>query len=360
MSWGSIMFKILSKLCYAAFYFSATVSYAESFIYATGNSDSTIASYKVLPNGDLQKLKVYNLPGIPEDYSRYDLPNNPNKFIYIAYFETNKIGVWRVNNDGSLTEVGPKGGYQTLIKPDPIGIINDKFLFVNSIYGQEIEGYSINPQTGELEHLVNYPYHTSGSGFAVDGSPDKKNVYFRYWYMNKLSSIPISANGSLGLEQNFVETGNIPFHNLIYKGYLYMLGLGNNGMSKYQIDENNQGILKPANKYAEDNLDYKFGFTPLRSNMLYKNYLYVTDASNNINQFAINDGDGTLTQVDKVNCGGVLGRSVIFANNGYAYQPIYSSNLIAEYKVDSTTGKLTLIKHFDAPMGTYHLALFNL
>lgn len=341
---------IIASICGLSF------AHADSFLYVTSYSSNTISTYKILADGSLHdENKVYKLSGIPEDLGTYNQPGNPNKFIFLAYSNINKIAVWRANPNGDLNLVGE---YSTSKFPDPISsVLNDKYLYVNSAQQLVSDGFNFDSQTGQLSPLKGFPYKISNATYGYMFSPNGKFIYEQYINTNKFAAIPINEDGSWGQEPtNKVATGISPGHYTIYNGYLYVLNLASNGISKYKLTEDQGGFI-PSNSLSNNvNMDYKFNFVPLRM-MRLDNHLYVTDTSNRVNVFSI-DKDNNIRPEQQINCGGVLGRSLRFEYPGFAYQPILDSNKIAQYIV-SADGKLSLLHTFNAPIKPFHIAIFN-
>ena len=91
--------------------------------------------------------------------------------------------------------------------------------------------------------------------------------------------------------------------------------------------------------------------------MRLNNFLYITDTSNNVNIFKIGT-NSNLTPVDIVNSSGAVGRSLVFGYQNYAYQPIFQSNKINQYEVESETGRLTLLHSYNTLVQPFHIAIF--
>lgn len=343
--------------------FNLVNSYASPYLYVTSHAANSISSYQITKDGDLIATgKSYQLPDAPEDMGTYEDQSGNNKFIFLAYYNLNKIAVWRAEKNGNLSLVSE---YNTVTNPDPIsGVLDNNYLYVNSAQVNQIDGFKFNNQTGQLTRLSNAPFNISDSTYGYAFSIDNNYLYEQYINNNQFAAIPVSTvNGKIGGSSYYVDsnilrvaTGAKPMHYTTYNGYLYVNSTGSNGLSVYKIEEG--GKFTPFNTYSSENIDYKYSFTPLR--MARSNsFLYVTDTANNINVFSINP-DHHVSLIQTINCGGALGRSPVFTYPGYAYQPILNSNQISAYKVDANTGKLTLLKTYLGPISPFHIAIFNI
>lgn len=329
------------------------VLFADSFLYVSSYTEKKIASYKILNNGELEDLhQEYILSGVPEDMGTYN--KNGRKYLFLAYSDTNKLAVYKVGDNGKLSLLSE---YPTPAKPDPISaVLNDRFLYVNSAGSMQEAGFQFNPDTGILTSLMGSPFATNGSAYGYMFSENGKYLYVQYIYENKIAALAINPNtGEIGMPTSKVSSGYNPMHYTSYNGYLYLVSLGANGISKYRID-GDQGILTPDNQYASENLDYKFDFSPLRMSR-FESFLYITDRSNNINIFQINP-DSSLSKQDVINCGGITGRSLVFISSGYAYQPVFGSNTINQFEVNPHTGKIRLLNIYPTVNSPMHLAIF--
>lgn len=335
-------------------------SYAETtYLYVTSYTSNQISVYKILENGDLVDMKKpYKLPGRPEDLGFYNNPTNPNKFLFIVHSERNTFTVLRALPNGDLTLVDE---YPTVNFPDPISaVFNDKYVYLNSSTQDRVDGFSFDNQTGRMTRINGAPFNISGSTYGYMFSANNKYMYEQYIYSNQFASIPIGLDGKfINSSKEYIDsgvkmvaTGASPMHYAVFESYLYLVSSANNGLSRYHIINDGE-ILMPANYYSGDNLDYKFDFQPLRMTG-YNGRIYVTDSGNNINVFSIGK-DYRLTQIQKINCGGVVGRTPVFTYPGYAYQPIFQSNQLAVYSVDSSTGKLTQLKRYDTATNPFHI-----
>lgn len=330
--------------------------FADTFMYVTSYYEKRIYSYKILSNGELEDLhQAYRLNGTPEDMGTYNSPSNPNKFIYIAYSDSNRLAVWRVNRDGTLSY---SAEYPTSAFPDPSSsVLFDKYLYVNSAKEGNATGFYFDPSTGKLSPMPS-KLNTNGIAYGYMFSPSGKCIYEQYILENMISTIYVeSASGKFISSTPKFAVGASPMHYASFNGYFYVLSRNAKGISKYKFTDKDECNFIPANKYESLSLDYKFDFIPLRM-MHFDKFLFVTDMSNNINVFLI-EPDSNLKALQVINENGLTGRSLVFNYPGYAYQPVFKSNKINRYKFDSTTGKLTLLNSYPTGIYPFHIAIFN-
>ena len=331
-------------------------AFADTFMYVTSHYEKRIYSYKILADGELEDLhQTYRLNGAPEDMGTYNVPSNPNKFIYIAYSDINRLALWRVNRDGTLSY---SAEYPTSAFPDPSSsVLFDKYLYVNSSKEGNVLGFYFESETGKLTPMPS-KQSTNGLAYGYMFSPSGKCIYEQYILENMISTIYIeSATGKFISSTPKLAVGASPMHYRSFNGYFYVLSKNAKGVSKYKFTDADECNFSPANKYESLNLDYKFDFIPLRM-MSFDKFLFFTDMSNNVNVFSI-ESDSNLKPIQVINESGVIGRSLVFNYPGYAYQPVFNSNKINRYKFDATTGKLILLNSYPTGIKPYHISIFN-
>ncbi len=70
------------------------------FLYATNRGENTISAFKILEDGNLEKIASYSTFGnVPRDFNI----NSTEEFIIVAHQESDNLTLFKINSDGSLS-----------------------------------------------------------------------------------------------------------------------------------------------------------------------------------------------------------------------------------------------------------------
>lgn len=123
-------------------------------------ADEGVVAYRILPNGDLEKLNSAKIRGIRARHLSID---KKNRFLFVSGYHDGKLTVMRLHKDGSVGEIADNIWHKglgsiaargsrphiTCSKPTPSG----KFVISADPGIDQVSVYKFNQRTGEL-HLV--------------------------------------------------------------------------------------------------------------------------------------------------------------------------------------------------------------
>ncbi len=230
------------------------------------------------------------------------------KFVFVGTIQSvGGILVFRVNPDGSLTQVTPT---PIPTSSDPAAMALDKFgkfLYAVTSNGDVVDGFSIDTTSGELTPISSFPIQTSG---CEAGAKDLNFFFGRFLYVADTNASEISgfvtsggSNGNLGRVPGspFPDNGGCATQKAGPEGivvepsgrFLYVANAQLGNISIYAINAGNGELTYLKDTAAFSRLPL---YGPLRADPS-GNFLYSRDSTANSDKlagFAINLSNGYL------------------------------------------------------------------
>jgi len=159
-----------------------TISHNRQYLYSI--TDLGLESYKVNPDGTLDKINIHSINGMR---GRYVSTSYDDKFIFVAGYHDGKITVLRLLEDGSVGEITEE------IYLKGMGIVaernfsphvncvkmtrDDKYLLAADLGMDHINVYSLNHDTGKLKLVDIIRSEMNSAPRHIKLSKDGKYVY---------------------------------------------------------------------------------------------------------------------------------------------------------------------------------------
>ncbi|PLK50328.1 beta-propeller fold lactonase family protein [Uliginosibacterium sp. TH139] len=235
----------------------------------------------------------------------------------------------------------------------PLAISPDKrFLFAalrSKPYA--VAAFAIDPQSGQLRHLGNYPLPESMASIATDRSG--RFLLAASYGGNLLSVSRISVSGEVAPAHQIIPT--LPMaHNLQAtpdNRFAFATSLGGDVLLQFRLDVM-EGLLNP-NAPAELALPAKSGPRHLAFHPGGRFVYLMDELDARVHCFSFDAASGTLSPVASFGSlpagfsGKVAGADIHVTPDGrFLYTSDRGSNTLAGFKVDAETGALNLIGHW--------------
>lgn len=235
-----------------------TISNNKKYLYSI--SDSGVVSFKILPNGDLEKINVRSIEGMR---GRYLTTDEKDEFLFVAGYHDGKVTVLRLREDGGVDQVTDgifHKGLGTVSERNIRPHINcvtmtpdQKYLAVVDMGVGHVSLYALDRVTGklklvdtlrcELESEPRFLVFSNDGNFAYLNCEAKKCVYvYRYDGMQKTPDFELiqtisavskgAGSNSTSIAMRISEDGK----------YLFCSNAGNNSVTIFEINQK-EGLL---------------------------------------------------------------------------------------------------------------------
>lgn len=234
------------------------------FVYVSNYGSGTLAVYPIEEDGRLAEASQVIQdkgsgphPNQKGPHVHSAIPSRDGKFLYVCDLGIDKVLIYRVGEDGKLTETSAftsrpgAGPRQFAIAPDGQSAYLVEELISNLV------SFSRDSATGALtagQHFAMLPegYEEQGSDATVFVSPDNRFVYATNWGPKGISVYRIGDPGKLTLVQHADVHGAHPRDICIdQKGqYVFVANMGSDELSVLKRDAST-GILTYSGEHAE-------------------------------------------------------------------------------------------------------------
>ncbi len=237
-----------------------TISHNNKFLYSI--TDDGVASFKILEDGNLEKINLVDINGMRGCYISTDYED---KFVFVAGYHDGKITVLSLNEDGSVGEItdeifhkGTGSIADRNFRPhvDCVKMTRDnKYLCATDVGMDHIKVYRLNHTTGKLEladivrsDLETAPHHIK---FSKDGRfayviNELKSSIDVFMYEDKDNQPSFERIQSvLTIDQHAAETTCAYAIQLSPDGkYLFCSNAGDDSVGAMRVDQET-GLLTP-------------------------------------------------------------------------------------------------------------------
>lgn len=332
------------------------------FIYTANYFDSTISTYRVVPNtGMLRHLRY--MPTIRKPSALVLRPDG--KFLYVISQTIDKIAIYRVDKkSGTLTQIKAspvdshvRSNFRMVMSPD------GKYLYVPGRFTANLMVFRSDPKTGELSLLKknNFPTHGERARF-VTVSPDGRFAYVTNTHSNSIAAFKVDERS-----ERIEPVKGMPFPasaapqaTLIPPSgkYLYVANWQTARLTGYTIDQKT-GVLKPIPDFKATT-----GIYPLSGSIHPSGkYLYVVNyMSANVSGFHINENNGRLAPIKGMQVATMDREPVnlrLDKSGRFAYVPSYADVSMTVFNVDQHNGRLINPRRVMARPGIRSMAILD-
>ncbi|WP_128929022.1 lactonase family protein [Bradyrhizobium guangxiense] len=273
-------------------------------------------------------------------------------FAYVGNADSNDISVFKMTESGEMMPV-QTAAFKGVDKPGsstPLAITPDHRVLIAGIRSQPYQAvsFAIDPGTGQLSHIGNGPLADSMANIAIDRSG--KFLFSASYGGNKVALNPLLANGVAGEPKQVIPTG-LNAHAFVPSPdsrFAFATNLGSDQVLAFAFDATT-GILTPndppAYKVPEKSGPRHFVFHPSGK------FVYlVHELNGDVAAFAYEARSGAWTEIQRATAlpEGFSGKPWaadihITPDGRFLYASERTTNTLAAYKVDATSGKLTMI-----------------
>lgn len=212
-------------------------------------------------------------------------------------------------------------------------------LFIADAPGNSVRGFSVNRSTGALTEVPGSPFATGGTQpLATAFSPDGRF----FWAANRASNSVItfsvdSASGALTPVGATTPTGNYPVYLAPSPNgkFLYVANQLGGSVSAYAVDAAT-GALTPLSELPVGGNARWMTIDPTGA------FLYVSEGSNTVRAYAINDVTGALTSVPggPFTAGNAAQNMDIDPSGKWLYVTNETDGTVSAFSIDSASGAL--------------------
>jgi 6-phosphogluconolactonase len=290
---------------------------------------------------------VFNLPQVGNTLIL--CPDTEDKyFAYTANENSDNVSVYKIDpTTGVLTIIGnyPTGTFPTAVAVNPI----KKLVYVANSTSDNISGYTIDSTTGALTAIAGSPFFngagTRPQSLRVD--PNGNFLYVANYNSANVSGYKIhpstgalsSITGSPFLAGSGPESVTVAPNGK----FVYVANINSNFVSGYTIDPSTGTLTSIGGTFTCGPQSRSVTVDPTG------NFVYITDSGTTpkIYGYTINPTTGSLTSMtgSPFNSDSPFSLAVV-PNIKFAYVANYNNYFISGYAIDSTTGALTSIGTF--------------
>lgn len=279
-------------------------------------------------------------------------PGMAETFAYVGNADSNNISVFKMTESGEMTPV-QTAAFTGVDKPGsstPLAITPDHRVLIAGVRSQPFlaVSFAIDPKTGQLSHLGNGPLADSMANIAIDRGG--KFLFSASYGGNKVALNPLLANGVAGEPKQVIPTG-LNAHAILPSPdnrFVFATNLGSDQVLSFAFDAN-AGTLTPSDppviKVPEKSGPRHFVFHP-NGKFVY----LVHELNGDVAAFAYEAKSGAWTEVQRTTAlpEGFSGKPWaadihITPDGRFLYASERTTNTLAGYKIDATSGKLTAI-----------------
>ena len=273
-------------------------------------------------------------------------------FAYVGNADSNDISVFKMAESGEMTPVQTVA-FKGVDKPGsstPLAITPDHRVLIAGIRAQPYQAVSlaIDPKTGQLSHIGNGPLADSMANIAVH--PSGKFLFSASYGGNKVAVNPLLANGVAGEPTQVIPTG-LNAHAFLPSPdgrFVFATNLGSDQVLAFAFDATT-GSLTPNDPPAYK-VPAKSGPRHLVFHPNGKFVYLVHELNGDVAAFAYEARSGAWDEIQRTTAlpEGFSGKPWaadihITPDGRFLYASERTTNTLAAYKVDATSGKLTTI-----------------
>jgi len=306
------------------------------YLYVPNNGSNNISMFRINDDGTLTNIGTKS--GLAGNGPRSIAVHPSGNYIFVTENTGNKVESFSVEKDGNLTSLGSQditGAWGVTVNP------NGNYLYVGSNSGNSINTLSIT--NGVLGAPVSTgSVNTGPRDFEFANAQANKFIYIPCFGNNKISIMNVSADGSSVTFNNTLNPGfNQPSFVKTHKNLNYIFASMTSGNRVRSYSYDNTGATTGISNRIVNNAsisDIYYGTT---------HYIYIARPANNAIHYAsTNQTTGALTLISSVNTNGtqppyaVAVHPATWAN--YLYVTVKgTSNNVQLFKIDTGTGALT-------------------
>ncbi len=278
-------------------------------------------------------------------------------FAYVGNADSNDISVFKMAESGEMTPV-QTAAFTGVEKPGsstPLAVTPDRRVLVAGVRSQPFlaVSFAIDPRTGQLSHIGNGPLADSMANIALDRGG--KFLFSASYGGNKVALNPLQANGVVGEPKQMIPTG-LNAHAFLPSPdnrFVFATNLGSDQVLAFALDAT-AGTLKPNDppviKLPEKSGPRHFVFHP-NGKFVY----LIHELNGDVAAFAYDAKSGAWDEIQRSTAlpegfnGKESGKKPwaadihITPDGHFLYASERTTNTLTGYKVDGTSGKLTLI-----------------
>ena len=278
-------------------------------------------------------------------------------FAYVGNADSNDISVFKMAESGEMTPV-QTAAFTGVEKPGsstPLAITPDRRVLVAGVRSQPFlaVSFAIDPRTGQLSHIGNGPLADSMANITLDRGG--KFLFSASYGGNKVALNPLLASGVVGEPKQVIPTG-LNAHAFLPSPdnrFVFATNLGSDQVLAFAFDAT-AGTLTPNDppviKVPEKSGPRHFVFHP-NGKFVY----LVHELNGDVAAFAYEARSGAWDEIQRTTAlpEGFSGKDSgqkpwaadihITPDGRFLYASERTTNTLTGYKVDGTSGKLTLI-----------------
>jgi len=273
-------------------------------------------------------------------------------FAYVGNADSNDISVFKLSESGEMPPV-QTAAFTSVEKPGsstPLAITPDHRVLIAGIRSQPFQAvsFAIDPKTGQLSPIGNGPLADSMANIAVDGTG--KFLFSASYGGNKVALNPLLANGVAGEPKQVIPTG-LNAHAFLPSPdnrFVFATNLGSDQVLTFAFDAV-AGTLAPSDppvtKVPEKSGPRHFVFHP-NGKFVY----LIHELNGDVAAFSYEAKSGAWDEIQRTTAlpEGFSGKPWaadihITPDGRFLYASERTTNTLAGYKVDATSGKLTTI-----------------
>ncbi|WP_407186644.1 lactonase family protein [Bradyrhizobium centrosematis] len=283
-------------------------------------------------------------------------------FAYVGNADSNDISVFRMTESGEMIPV-QTAAFKGVDKPGsstPLAITPDHRVLIAGIRSQPYQAvsFAIDPGTGQLSHIGNGPLADSMASIAIDRSG--KFLFSASYGGNKVALNPLLANGVAGEPKQVIPTG-LNAHAIVPSPdnrFVFATNLGSDQVLAFAFDATTGTLTPndpPAHKVPEKSGPRHLVFHPSGK------FVYlVHELNGDVAAFAYEARSGAWNEIQRTTAlpEGFTGKESdkkesdkkpwaadihITSDGRFLYASERTTNTLAGYKVDATSGMLTTI-----------------
>ncbi|MBR1180135.1 lactonase family protein [Bradyrhizobium sp. KB893862 SZCCT0404] len=273
-------------------------------------------------------------------------------FAYVGNADSNDISVFKLAENGEMTPV-QTAAFPGVDKPGsstPLAITPDHRVLIAGVRSQPFQAvsFAIDPKTGQLSHIGNGPLADSMANIATDRGG--KVLFSASYGGNKVAVNPLGANGVVAAPTQVIPTG-LNAHAFLPSPdnrFVFATNLGSDQVLSFSFDPTT-GALTPndpqAYKLPEKSGPRHFVFHP-NGKFVYM----IHELNGDVAAFNYEAKGGAWDEIQRTTAlpEGFSGKPWaadihITPDGRFLYASERTTNTLAAYKVDATSGKLTTI-----------------
>ncbi|MDI3561073.1 beta-propeller fold lactonase family protein [Bradyrhizobium sp. Arg816] len=284
-------------------------------------------------------------------------PGMAETFAYVGNADSNDISVFKLAESGEMTPV-QTAAFTGVDKPGsstPLAITPDHRVLIAGVRSQPFlaVSFAIDPKTGQLSHIGNGPLADSMANIAADRGG--KFLFSASYGGNKVALNPLSPNGVVAEPKQVIPTG-LNAHAFLPSPdnrFVFATNLGSDQVLTFAFDAV-AGTLTPSDppvtKVPEKSGPRHFVFHP-NGKFVY----LVHELNGDVAAFSYEANSGAWDEIQRTTAlpEGFSGKEPdkkpwaadihITPDGRFLYASERTTNTLAGYKVDATSGKLTTI-----------------